>query len=287
MKTAILTYCDKKFEWELIHDFLHTLRDPTKGNYSDSVIVLDYGLTAQGRRKVRKYAQIAKCDRIRSIEANRYRDLPIILEDIEADVIMTIDAGDVWFQESFGEIFEICQNNIGYVEENEYCDEKWMKEIIGNLQNSQYKLDIQRSLKNKRVIGSGMLCGDRYKLKMLFEETWDVIGELAEDFFGVVQIALNMAVRKKQEEGEGKFRSLSKTYDYVVITNKNETYYENGIVYDEDHAIVKIAHNAGGIYRIIDRKDERRRRFLQNFGFSMSRDSKSLKYSREFLNYTL
>lgn len=283
MNTAILTYCDKNFEWELIHDFLYTLRKTIYGNYKGQVTILDYGLTPKAIKKSKKYANIVRCEKLVKVEANRNRDLPKIIKALHVDTVMTIDAGDVWFQERFDEVFQKCSTHIGYVEEDMRCDGEWMSEKIEMIKDERYKTTVKETLQDKKMIGSGMLCGPKDKMIALLQEAWKFTKDANEDFFGIDQIAINMVIRLWEKKG-GKFISLPKTYDYVIITNKYETFYENGIIYDKHHNRAKIVHNAGRKeYKLINRREDRCRKILQQIGLPVNKLFKRPKYMKVFL----
>ena len=257
MKKAIITYCDANYEWELRRDFLKSLR---RVEFGGQVHILDYGLR---RAPKGPNLSVQRCSADMSVEQQRNRDIVKALEEIDADVVMTIDAGDVWFQENFDEVFEMCADRIGYVEEldDQSGDhKKWFMEKIKGLACMQEA--VLALLEPWPLIGSGMLVGPRDKLAVLLGAVYRVTEQLDSDFFGVDQIALNYAVRSDRD---GAYLSLPQTYDYVLITHRNEYLYRRGAVFDSEGHRVKIAHNAGGEYRLVNR---RKGRWKWRFGLS-------------------
>lgn len=245
MRKAIITYCDKNYEWELYNDFIPSLFDV---GFKGKLYVIDYGLINQ--KKIDNVEYI-KSEPNMSVEQQRNRDIVNLLLNIKEDVIMTIDAGDVWFQENFDEVFEICKDKLGYVEElyDMHPDgHRWFMQKLLSMKDKKY-YELLKDYKD--MAGSGMLCGNRIEMAKFLN---DVYGETAlcdEDFFGVDQIMFNYMLRQYK----GKKISLPQTYDYVLITHQKEADYIDGKVYDKNGKLVKIAHNAGGNYRLINRKE--------------------------------
>jgi len=251
MKSYIISYCDRKYEWNLLSDFIPSLFNIAK--FNGTLYILDYGLTKYCVKKLSKFENVVvkKCDKKRSVECNRNYDIFNALYDFpEASVIMSIDCGDVWFQDTFYEIFELCKDRIGYVEEQEKPeDERWWGKIIAGLDRVKYQYACS-VLQGHNLSGSGMFIGPKQMMLELVGLIKYWTNWLSSDYFGIDQLAFNIALRTTSM----KKISLPQTYDYVFITHKDEASYENGIVYDLNHTPVKIAHNAGGRYRVIDRK---------------------------------
>lgn len=242
MKVAIITYLDEKYYDNFKNDFVKTLSNNT--DFNGDLLVLNYGLNHQQQKNIKSIYNKTKfitCHKVRQIEAQRNYDILEILETVNYDVVMTIDAGDVWFQDSFNEVFEMCKDRIGYVEENETWSEGWQQAVISNIKDATKRVEIFEILKDKKTIGSGMACGKR---ELMIEFTKDIIkhnNNIGQFYFGIDQLCFNLAIN----DVKNNFVSLPNTYDYVIIPNLHMFTFENGTVRDENKKIVKIVHNAG------------------------------------------
>jgi len=123
-KNVIITYLNSKYINNFIKDFVPTLF--TDAKYGGKLCVLGYGLTDREKRMILTLNDniiVKDCVETKQIEVQRNYDILNTIKDLDADVIMTIDAGDVWFQDDFHEIFELCKDKIGVVAESELCSE--------------------------------------------------------------------------------------------------------------------------------------------------------------------
>jgi len=260
----MVTYCDKNFEWNLLNDFILTLYN--EGRYDGDLIVIDYGLNKEVVDIIEeKYSKvkIIKKEQNKSVHSECHKHFSEILtEHKEYTHAMVIDAGDVWFQKQFDEIFSICDDYIGYTIESEICTEKWTLTKIMDIENVKLKKDILSCLYEKKLISGGMFIGPSRKLINMFNEIYQHINLINQDYFGVDMVASNYVIRRNIANG-ATFIELPITYDYAVITNKYQSFYEGRLILDKYKNKVKIAHNCGGSNRLIDRKMDFNERYIK------------------------
>ena len=246
--TAIITYLDKHFQTNLVYDFLPTLKE----HYTGTIVVIDYGMD-------KKYVTMAegmgaiviKFKPNGKIESHRNREILQVIYELPPHIshMMTIDAGDVWFQEQFSTVWNMVEDSIGFVEEDESCDDIVMTNWINKLGDE----DVKRLLKGTTLKGSGMMCGPRELMFKFLLRLNNYIELQIQDYFGLDQVAFNYMVMKCSEEMN--FTILPSTYDYVLISrNRTEGFYLiDGLIYDKKKKLVKIVHNAGGGHRLFPR----------------------------------
>lgn len=246
MENAIITYLDSKYFNNFIKDFLPTLFNDV--GYNGKLYVISYNLSQNEKRAIQTISNniyFFEGENNKSIEVQRYYDILALLKTIDEDVIMTIDAGDVWFQDTFEEIFEICKDHIGVVAENETCLENWMGMKINQIKNTDLKNKISLILKDKPLIGSGMICCNKNTYIEISEKMIELINQLGEDYFGIDQIVFDTILYKLYDD---KILYLPHTYDFVTIERLNDFYINSHklIIDKKTNKPVKIVHNAGG-----------------------------------------
>ncbi len=253
----IITCIDKNCEWYLINDFLPSLFK----YYSGTVAIIDYGLSDEALKEISKYnLHINKCDPVKQIVNIRMKHFSEFLESPlfkDETHVMMIDGGDVWFQDSFDEIFELCKDHVGFVKAKDRGTYIWMENYI-RLINQHVEEDfyhkIMGKIKDRSIAGAGMVCGPKEKMIKLLKDIYKFVEDVGYDSFCLDMIGLNYLVRSSGEV----FVSLPKTYDFNIIRFPQSVIYEEGIIYDSGKKRVKIVHNSGNKDNtIINRKAER------------------------------
>lgn len=251
--TAVITYVDGNYEENLENDFIYTLRE--RASYQGKIIVVDYGVEAEVRERISKKFDVDfhVCKKDMSVCALRYRDIPEIIDSLDESItnILVIDGGDVWFQKSIHELFEITKQRIGCVEEKMiFGEDEWVEKCMKNLdikdRNRILSLAMGRHVKN-----SGMVCGPRHEVSKLIRNVCNDIYESGIEYFGIDQLFFNYEFLKIEDE-EGVILDID--YNFVLITNKEAYYVEEDDVYcKKNNKLITVVHNAGGAWRMLKR----------------------------------
>jgi len=262
VRTAIITYLDKNFYDQLTQDFIPTLFEDAA--YSGELFIVDLGLTQNQLKELSKNTRIIIVkNKMPKTESKGWSEeisnariepiLNLITHKLrEYTHIMTIDAGDVWFQDNFEEVFELCSTKIGFVEENEKWTQGWSQQVMKKIPQPKRK-SFQDIVKDNNIIGSGMICGPRHKMISLFDK-WLTYLNMLDKHFGIDQLALNCAVHNI---GYKNFLPLPHTYDFVMILKLNWFgITPAGTILDNKNNKVKIVHCAGGQNRLFNSRKE-------------------------------
>ncbi len=252
--TAVLTCMDKNFENNLINDFLRTLRNTAC--YHGKVIILDYGMSIEASERIRnedENAEIIKCSKDRHIFSVRFRDMAEIIERLPADItnVMSIDGGDVWFQEPIDDIFEICNDKIGYIEDYSLDNSWWNRQLLNLLKPGEMK-KLCKNFRGTRQKNAGMICGPRNIMIKVSDLIDKYVLNNGNDFFGLDQLYFNYIINNMPDNEK---IVLSKKYNYVLIDNRHKLIIENDLVYNENHELMTVIHNAGGGYYRVVKKE--------------------------------
>lgn len=251
--TAVLTCMDCNFEHNLINDFLKTLRDIAC--YRGKIVILDYGMSEEAIDRVKNEygALVIKCSKDRHIFSVRFRDMAGIIDSLPTDIthVMSIDGGDVWFQASIDGVFELCADGIGYIEDY-HLDNSWWNRKILNLLRPEEMVKLRKNLRGTRQKNAGMICGPR----SIMSTVADVIGKYVlnngMDFFGLDQLYFNYIINNMSPDQKV---VLPKKYNYVLIDNRRKLIIKDNLIYDENHEMVAVVHNAGGGSQRIIKKE--------------------------------
>lgn len=251
--TAIITCIDKNYEENLEYDFLESLFHVA--HYSGKVIVLDYGMSDEACKHIQEKFPVIVCkyEKIMSIFSLRYKHIPEIINSLEENIteIMIVDGGDIWFQRSISEVFEMVKDGIGTVaEERIIGEDDWINKILINLEDGLKEKILQR-LKGKKGVNAGVVCGNREKMAELYEKIYKDIVDCGIEFFGIDQLLLNY----EWYGLSGHERvCLEEKYNYVVISHNADEYsIKKNIISTRDGNLITIVHNAGGNWRTIKR----------------------------------
>lgn len=251
--TAIITCIDKNFEENLEYDFLKSLF--STAHYSGKVIILDYGMNEDTCKHIQEQFPVIvyKFDKIMSIFSLRYKHIPEIINSLEENIteIMVIDGGDVWFQCSINQTFELVKDGIGVVaEERIIGEDEWTNKSLANIEDN-LKEKILCRLEGKRVINAGVVCGNRRRMVELYRKIYNDIVNCGIEFFGIDQLYLNYEWYGLSDS-EKVF--LDEKYNYVMVSHHvNEYEIKENIIFNKNGDLITIVHNAGGNWRLIKR----------------------------------
>jgi hypothetical protein len=249
MKNAIITYLDMNFSVNFIYDFIPTLF--ADGNFKGELHVISYGLREREKKIIAGSSdriKIHEAVKARPVHIQRWFDVLPILKSIDSDVVMTIDAGDVWFQGDFREVFEMCNYKIGLIQENSLCNGGWTLKTLDDTTNDNFKNRFIKITNGKNLMGSGMICGNRDLMIRLFSSVCREIETIPENHLGVDQLALDMVAYGELND---RLIMVPHTYGFVTlkVLNKYEISDGKKIIDSQTGEPVKIVHNAGGKFR--------------------------------------
>ena len=252
VNTAVIPCIDENYEENLEMDFLETLRNVAL--YKGEIIVIDYGMsnTRKERIQVKYNVKVYSFKKTMSVFALRNRDIPFAIDNLSEDIsnVMIVDSGDIWFQKPITPIFEKTKDKIGCVEETIFFGQhEWTMEGLANLNENLSKsiLDITNG---KPIMNAGMVCGPKAIIKNLIKSIYNHILSAGIEFFGIDQLFFNYELYKINAN----IVKLHHEFNFVIITHKDEFYLIDGKIYDKDMNQVTVAHNAGGVDRIINKQ---------------------------------
>lgn len=250
--TAIITYVDRNNEENFENDFLKSLFSVAQ--YSGNIIVLDYGLSADLKKRVKATypVRIVSCKLETDIFVDRYKDIAVVIEELENSIstIITMDSGDIWFQSSLDMFFDIGDDEIGTVIEKRIWDkDEWALKCINNLSDKDRSCVLEK-ISGTYVRNSGVIIGGKEVMKTLALNVYRDILKCGYSFFGIDQIYVNYEITRLNEE---KRRSLSELLNYVLVSNPSDFYIADGTVYRKNGERIVVVHNAGGNWRLLKR----------------------------------
>ncbi|EMS73758.1 hypothetical protein [Ruminiclostridium cellobioparum] len=243
--TVILTCMDSNFEDNLINDFLKTLRKVA--GYQGKIVILDYGMsivTVNSIENEDENVEIIKCNKDRHIFSARFRDMAGIIGGLSSEIthVMSIDGGDIWFQAPIDEIFELCKERIGYIEECYLGNNWWNKQIL-NLLRTEEMEKLSKNFRGTRQKNAGMICGPRDIMSKVSDAIGKYVLNNGRDFFGLDQLYFNYIINNMSEN---KKIVLPDKYNYVLIDNSQKLIIEDNLIYNEKYELMTVIHNAGG-----------------------------------------
>lgn len=251
-KMAIITYADNKYEENLEMDFLRTLFKVSK--YDGYVYILNYGISSKVKERILENypVRIVDCIPSESIFTSRYRDICDLMDDLpqNVDYVITMDSGDIWFQDSIKSLDVSGEFFLSLSEENRiWGEDEWTNKCLNNLDDEKKK-SILEKIAGKTVKNSGVIVADKITMKKLANSVYEDICEYGYEFFGIDQIFVNYEVSKLFESN---YQILSDVYNYVVISNQGKYISQNDVLYKVTGEKIVVVHNAGGNWRIIQR----------------------------------
>lgn len=250
--TAIITYIDRNNEENLLNDFLPTLFEAA--NYTGLVVILEYGIDKEIKDAIlKKYkVELVECNITTDIFVDRYRDISDVITKLPGKIksVVTMDSGDIWFQDSLDDFFTNEPGIISTVCEERIWDiDEWALKCINMLKDSDKRV-VLKKLEGVNVRNSGVISGERNAVRDLSENVYRDIISCGYSFFGIDQIYVNYEIAIISEE---KRRTLNERYNYVLVSNVGKFIIEDDIVYSSDGEKIAVVHNAGGNWRILNR----------------------------------
>lgn len=251
-KVAIITYSDCRFEENLELDYLKTLYSEAK--FDGYLYILDYGITDSVKERIRQNypVNIVDCLLSESVFTSRYRDISKIIDSLPEDVgrVITMDSGDIWFQDLLEGIKGIEDNYLSLCEEDRIWGiDEWTNKCLSNI-SLEKRTEILRWIEGKPVKNSGVIVADKYTMKILADAVYRDICEYGYEFFGIDQIFVNYEISKLFDD---RYKVLSEVYNYVVVSNSNNYIIKNDLLYKKTGEKIIIVHNAGGNWRVLKR----------------------------------
>lgn len=249
--TAIVTCVDDIQAANLEGDFLRTLKEV---GYKGFVYVIGYDINSEMKRRLEdQYNVTFFCyEKTQPVFSLRYKHIPDILDALPGHIsnVMLIDCGDVWFQKPIMPIFEQTENKLGCVEEPFFFDKsEWVSLCLNNLKKSHVDRIMSNS-RGKRNKNAGMICGPKNMVQKIIQNVYMDMIDTGIEFFGLDQLFFNYEANRLSDDD---LILLDKEYNYVLINNIDFIYKNQKIYKDEEH-IVTVVHNAGGAWRIFNRK---------------------------------
>ncbi len=249
MKNVIFGCTDSKYGDFLIGNWLASLRENVDLSGTD-VVVLDYGMTLEQRARLSKEkVKVVKCRRDGHVTILRWRDMVRFLEEHNYAQVLSVDGGDIIFQEDIKPLFEKDRNEVRVVTEDYTIP---FEDIFSDNYFTPRNVEkIKETLRGRKMINAGVIFAPRKK----FIELGRKLNELITDksAFGPEQVAVNYILYTSS------FVTLDNRYNYVVSSAKRGFHVRDGVFYFAGtEEKIPIVHNAGNhsIFRPI-----------RNFGF--------------------
>ena len=245
---AIITYLDANVIENFMNDFLPTLFNDAR--YGGDLHVLTYDMPEVFQNNIKNVKPnqifIHPVKKTGPVFNQRVFDIEKLLGELSSSHVMTIDAGDVWFQQPFSEVFTLCDSKIGFAEENYTAAENWMGQCIRRL-DKEKEIEAFELLDGRPTRCSGMICGPKAELRNFYHFMGERMRWVTQDFFGVDMLACNLAARDAELSGI-ELRELERTYSFVTLPTSHKVYigHKDCLFYDGEKHLVKVVHNAGG-----------------------------------------
>jgi CBS domain-containing protein len=246
---VIVTVSDHNCGDFLTDHWWPSLRDNVNLRNID-VVVLDYGLNDEQRRKVDAAGIIRRVCVKNGFVGNLFlRDMKSLLLDSDYDQAVVFDAGDIIFQVDFSHLFDEYKDRYRAV-----CEE--VDSSIHDVFMSRGDFSVENWKKIDDVLhGKPVINGNSVFAPA---RNWIAIStayeQLAEsyDCYASNQVVTNYVLHSQG------FEKLPTKYNFCLVTVKSKFRITNGRFYDEQGNLIPIVHNAGG-------KD--RYRTIRNFGY--------------------
>jgi len=236
-KFLIITASDSKYGDFLINHWLKSLLPNINKRLVD-IAVLDYGLTSEQRKKILKKAKIIKCLRDGNITNIRYRDMLSFLKKNNYQQIMSVDGGDLIFQDNIMNIFDEHKTEIRVVSEGLMIPSH-ESALLSKPFNKDMANNILKTLRNKKLFNGGLVIAPISEFIKLcrFQLKYTKKPEL----FGLDQVLLNYYLYKNKN-----FFELNNTYNFVIATARHKFKIKQGIFLNAQGKPITIVHNTGG-----------------------------------------
>jgi len=268
MKNVIITSVDLKYGDFLINHWLKSLKTNVNLKNID-IAVVDYGLNSSQKEILMKEEVILiKGTSKGNVGTARFIDMVNFLKNNLYDQILSIDGGDIIFQEDISSLFNTDKNYYRAVGHD--LQNLFLESFIKNNFDDKVEKEIWNKLKNipiEKTINAGVILAPYDKFIALCEQ----IDKLAinRNSYGPDQIVINYVAHR-----DG-IKFLEKKYNFMV-GNKEKFIVKNGVFYDEDLKKVAVVHNPGHLDT----------RVIKDFGYGENYNKKInffMFYSRKFL----
>ena len=254
MRYLISTACDQKFEDFLINDWLRSLKDNVDLSNTD-ILVLDFGLSENARNVLMENNVMLKESRISGKIVNaRFAELTKFLrENPQYEQILMCDSGDLIFQRSISNLFEIHSDTFKVV-----CEDYKVPMDVFLMKTDlpkKLKKEIKRILSERKMINAGFLIGP----KDGFIKMCDFIVSTMKDLntWGMDQLLINYYLYKNG------FIELDKDYNFIPTTHLGGFSIKRGVFYFKDGKKIAVVHNAGS---------KKMFRPIKNFGYGETKN---------------
>lgn len=247
-KNIIITSCNAKYGEFLINHWLRSLKVNVDLREID-VAVIDYGLTEKQVKALKEEGVLlvpgSKDGHIANL---RFADALKFLKNSKYEQVLSVDGGDVIFQEDISKIFKLSPTTFRVVtqeSEHLYFETNIPKNFKGKIRK-----ELWQTLIGKSVINAGVIFALREKFMKLCEE----IDRLAPDKnkYGADQIITNFVIYRD------KYTLLPNKYNFMPATVKDGCIIKDGIFYKNNGEKAVIVHNVGGVGAF---------RAVKNFGY--------------------
>ena len=185
-KYAIITASDSKYGDFLVNNWYKSLLNHVNLKLVE-IVILDYGLTSEQKNKL-SLAKLISCKKDGHVTSLRYRDMSKFLEKNKYKWILSVDGGDIIFQDTIMPLFEEHLNKIGVVSEGliapnhefVFISQPFSEDVSENILNE---------LKNKKMLNGGVVIAPYKKFIQLCR--FIIKNTKNPKFFGPDQVLLN------------------------------------------------------------------------------------------------
>jgi len=234
-KNVIITCANSKHGDFVIDHWLKSLKDNVPLTNID-VVVIDYGLTYSQKNKFKKEKVILfPGTKKYHIVNKRFFDSARYLKTKKYDQVLSIDGGDIIFQEDITPVFKKDKDTFRVVPLGmEVLFFEWF--IFNNFADG-VKEKIWKIVKNKPVINAGVIFAPYKK----FVSLCNLMEKLIKDknAWGPDQIVVNYYIY------QSKYKFLDNKYNYMMSTMPKGFIIKSGVFYEPNGEKIAIVHNAG------------------------------------------
>ena len=232
----IVTASDSRCGDFLIDHWHRSLRQNVQLQDID-IVVLDYGLTAEQRRRILEAGmELQECIHDGHVTNIRYRDIATLLAKRSYHQVLLVDGGDIIFQSDISHLFRDRPTRIRAV-----CDERKYSlqsvlPILSDFRPDQRRA-ISRFLHDRPQINGGFVLGPGAAFVHLWEEFHSLTRSMTQ--FAADQILLNYVLHR-----DG-FEELPSRYNFVLVAARSTFVVRDGQFFDATGALIPVVHNAG------------------------------------------
>jgi len=235
-KYAIVTSSDAKYGDFLINHWLKSLLLNIDRKAMD-IIVLDYGLTDDQKKKITPYCKIIRCKKDGHVVNIRFRDMLQFFKGNKYAQIMSIDGGDIIFQSDIMPVFKEHPSEFRIVSEGLDLSTHETA-LLSKPFTEKMTSDILKMTHQKKGLNAGVIIAPYSKFITLCKFLVKHIKRPA--IFGPDQVLVNYFLYKHG------FKEIDKKYNFIIATATNKFKIKKGVFLDENNKPIAIIHNAGG-----------------------------------------